>query len=101
MLVPFPFTDLSGNKVRPAIIISDGKIGDNVVVVFVTSKLKTKEKHAIKIKPSVQNGLKTLSFVHCGKIASLSKRIILGELGQLEESDRAEIDTRLRGVLGL
>ena len=49
ILVPFPFTDLSGNKVRPALIISKEKIGVDVIVVFITSQNKPNEKHLVPI----------------------------------------------------
>ena len=52
ILVPFPFTDLSGNKVRPAVIISDGKVGNDVVVVFITSQTKLKCAHFVTVKPA-------------------------------------------------
>jgi len=34
ILVPFPFTDLSGTKVRPALMVSHRLHGEDVVVVF-------------------------------------------------------------------
>ena len=38
ILTPFPFTDLTGNKVRPAIIISvDDRQGNDVIIIFVSS----------------------------------------------------------------
>jgi mRNA interferase MazF len=101
ILVPFPFTDLSGNKVRPAVIVSKGKIGSDVVVVFVTSQPKSKEKHLVSIKPTVQNGLKAISKIVCGKIATLDVKIILGELGVLSASENASVDKELKQIFGL
>jgi mRNA interferase MazF len=38
VLTPFPFTDLSGAKVRPAVIISrSDRAGDDVILAFVSS----------------------------------------------------------------
>ena len=76
VLVPFPFTDLFGNKVRPAIIISKGKIGNDVIVVFVTSQSKLKEKHLVKINPTLHTGLKVMSQIICAKIATLDSKIV-------------------------
>lgn len=99
--MPFPFTDLSGNKVRPAVIISDGKIGDDVVVVFITSQAKMKGAHLITIIPSEENGLKVVSKIVCAKIATLDAKIILGELGVVSGTLLVEVDAQLRKVLGL
>lgn len=101
ILVPFPFTDLSGNKVRPAIIVSERKTGSDVVVVFITSQTKLKDKHLVSIKPEEGNGLKIPSKVVCSKIATLDAKIVLGELGTVSDSVLCEINNELRKVLGL
>jgi mRNA interferase MazF len=75
ILVPFPFTHLSGNKVRPAIVISGRKVGSDVVVVFITSQTKSKETHLVSINPEVGNGIKVPSKVVCSKIATLDTKL--------------------------
>jgi mRNA interferase MazF len=37
VLVPFPFTDLTGQKVRPALVISPDPPGEDVMVAFISS----------------------------------------------------------------
>lgn len=101
VLVPFPFTDLSGNKVRPAVIISEKKIGSDVIVVFITSQTKLKEKHQVTIKPEAGNGLKVPSRVICSKIATLDAKIVLGELGAVSDAVQSEINRELRTILSL
>jgi mRNA interferase MazF len=101
VLVPFPFTDLSGNKVRPAVIISNGKVGADVVVVFITSQVKQKSTHLVIVKPTEDNGLKVVSKVMCAKIATLDAKIVIGELGVLSNVITAEIDSELRKVFDL
>jgi mRNA interferase MazF len=101
VLVPFPFTDLSGNKVRPALIVSDGKVGSDVVVVFITSQTKSKGQYLVTLKPSEENGLKIPSQVVCAKLATLDTKIILGELGALATSDLTLVDNKIRKILKL
>jgi mRNA interferase MazF len=101
ILVPFPFTDLSGNKVRPALIISQGKIGGDVVVVFVTSQSKFKERHLVSIAPDELNGLKVKSTVVCSKIATLDSKIVLGELGKLSSEVQKKVDAEIKKMLGI
>jgi mRNA interferase MazF len=40
VIVPFPFTDLSGNKKRPAFVLADLQ-GDDIIVCQITSKAKS------------------------------------------------------------
>lgn len=100
VLVPFPFTDLSGSKVRPAVIVSDGKVGADVVLLFITSQSKLKGKHLVRITPGEENGIKTKSKIVCSKIATLEAKIIIGELGVLAASDLKKVDIELKKVLG-
>ena len=101
VLVPFPFTDLSGNKVRPALIISKVPTKNDVVMVFITSKTKAKAKNLVSVQPDSQTGLKIKSHIVCGKIATLDKKIILGELGSLTKAAEKKVDNELKKVLGL
>ena len=60
ILTPFPFTDLSSTKVRPAVIVSDLVKGDDVVVVFVSSiKSKKIQKTDITLNSSDKTFHKT------------------------------------------
>lgn len=101
VLVPFPFTDLSAQKVRPALIISNQPKSADVVLLFITSQSKSKLPFLVSILPSDLNGLKTKSFIVCSKIATLNSKVILGELGEIEPGILDQIDIELRKVLGL
>lgn len=97
VLIPFPFTDLSGQKVRPALVLYNQKTGDDCIVVFISSK---KEKRGgifdIPLSPTEQNGIKVDSTLKVSKIATLQKRIVIGELGRLEQSAINDVDTILK-----
>lgn len=106
ILVPFPFTDLSGSKVRPALIVGDVNEFD-VIVVFISSVVPDKLNRANFLILSNsqffnETGLKKDSIVKCDKIMTLSKSIVLGEIGNLPQSIfQSEIKPRLKEVLKL
>ena len=81
--VPFPFTDLTDTKVRPAVVLSSFKKGEDVVVAFISSQKEKRGAFDIEIVPSQENGLRVLSKIKCAKLATLDIKIILGELGLL------------------
>jgi len=101
ILVPFPFTDLSGSKVRPAIIVSNREVGSDIVVVFLTSKKAFKGKYLVSISPNKDNGLKAKSKIVCFKLATLDTKIVLGELGTVSTKEQKQIDTHLKKIFGL
>ena len=106
VLVPFPFTDLSAQKVRPAVIISDTKYSKyNVIVAFISSTSKGNKATGVEIKSNhayfEETGLKKSSVVKCNKIATLNKKIILGELGYLPKQIQKKVDTKLKKIIGI
>lgn len=102
VLIPFPFTDLSANKVRPALIISKNRNrNDDIVVVFISSIVKGRIFNTdVKIKKDHKNfkktGLKTDSMIKVDKIATLNKKIIIGELGVLNKQILKEVNKKLK-----
>ncbi len=96
VLVSFPFTDLSGTKVRPAVVVSNKPIGDDVVVAFISSNTKKTRKFEIFLKMSEENGLKSDSVVIVSKLATLEKKTILGEIGQLSSHEILEVKKKLK-----
>lgn len=98
MLVPFPFTDLSGSKVRPAVIVSRNMLGDDVVVVFVSSRTDKRTNYDVSVDANSKTGLKTPSVIKCSKIATLDKKVVLGELGILPPVVRKKLFVILKKV---
>src|SRR3972149_3233722 len=81
VLIPIPFTDLSSNKNRPVIIISNdnyNKSNPDIVVVALTSNLVFENKYSIEIdNHNLEGGkLPQKSRIRCDKIYTLSKNIV-------------------------
>jgi mRNA interferase MazF len=101
ILVPFPFTDLSGHKVRPALVLHSGR-GEDFIACFISSKQNAKVGSLdIQIKPDTRNGLKVDSVIKIAKMATLEKRIALGEIGSLDEATLRAIDKKLKATFSL
>lgn len=96
VLVPFPFTDFSSQKIRPALIISKTAArSDDIIVLFITSNTQKKSPHSYTIlsnhKNFLKTGLKVSSSIRCDKVGTLSKKVILGEIGFISEATMKEI----------
>lgn len=98
VLIPFPFTDLSGSKVRPAVILSNKTIGDDIILAFISSNTKKKGTFGVRIKMDKKNGLKSDSVILVSKIATLEKKIILGEIGELSFTDIQHVKEKMKNL---
>jgi mRNA interferase MazF len=84
VLVPFPFTDLTAAKLRPALVIYEGE--KDVVMAFISSKIPSElsEVDILITKDHTsfrKAGLKVDSVIKLDKIATVLKDLIVGELG--------------------
>ncbi|MBS4029336.1 MAG: type II toxin-antitoxin system PemK/MazF family toxin [Ignavibacteriales bacterium] len=90
VLVPFPFTDLTTTKQRPALIISPNEYNqfDEVVIAFVTSQLHSPLRVGdYHIKHWQTAGLPKPSLIRM-KFATLHNSVIIKRLGNLNEEDK-------------
>ena len=99
VLIPFPFTDLKGSKIRPAVVLSQSEL--DVTICFITSELKWKTEYDVSAFPSKSNGLKAPSLIRTGKIATIDSTLVLGELGELSNVEIAELDKGLKNLFQL
>ncbi|MBX7045952.1 MAG: type II toxin-antitoxin system PemK/MazF family toxin [Ignavibacteria bacterium] len=106
ILTPFPFTDLSQNKVRPAIILSSGISERDVIICFISSVIHRIENETdilLKDNDSTfpKSGLKVSSLIKTNKIATVDKGIILGKLGELDSELLNKLDFNLKKIFDL
>ncbi len=101
VLVPFPFGDLSANKVRPALCLTS-TIGEyeEVIIAFITSKVhKQSLTTDILIQKETQDwigtGLSVDSVIHLHKIVTISKEIIKRKLGEININTEIMIKRKL------
>ncbi|MEA5141388.1 type II toxin-antitoxin system PemK/MazF family toxin [Arcicella rigui] len=99
ILIPFPFTDLTGNKLRPAVILVDSS--KDITVCFITTQLKWKEDTDIELFPSKVNGIKKHSLIRLSKIATIDKSLALGKLGELDNIEIKELNAKLKDLFQL
>ena len=101
VLVPFPFSDLSNNKIRPAIVLSTDIKNRDVILVFITSKIHDKYTVFVPVTPTTRNCLKLPSIIVCDKIATLDKKVCLGQIGILEKETFAKVEVKIKKAMGL
>ena len=107
VLTPFPFTDLKSKKVRPALIVSSDELESNDVILAFISSVKRKEigitdlvlkEHDMGFK---ETGLKVDSTLKLGKLATIHKNIVLGEIGYLSSNFMEIANEKLKIALSI
>jgi mRNA interferase MazF len=103
VLITFPFTDLTSAKVRPALVLYEGE--KDVTVIFVSSRIAKATANDVLIKQEhlefKKTGLKVDSFLKVEKIATLSKKLVMGELGEVGPKLKMEINDKIGKALRL
>jgi len=97
IFIPFPFTDQSGSKPRPALVL--GQVGQDVTVCAITSQMNHRQLYDIAIQPTNLNGLKKPSLVRVSKIMTIHSKLISGVLGGLDAFEIALIELSLKQYL--
>jgi mRNA interferase MazF len=97
ILIPFPFTDLKGSTIRPAVVLCQSEL--DVTICFITSELRWKTECDVSVFPSKGNGLKVPSLIRVSKIATINSDLALGELGELSNTEIDELNNGLKQLL--
>jgi mRNA interferase MazF len=103
VLVPFPFTDQSGLKKRPAVVVSSTTYHaqrPDLVIMAITSQIRarlafaeftvTEWKKAGLLLPSVVKPILT----------TIEKRLVLKKLGQFQPTDLVSLRTSTSAIIG-
>jgi mRNA interferase MazF len=102
ILVPFPFTDQSTTKKRPALVVSSADYNTerpDVIVMAVTSQARSENRFDIPIQAWQQAKLLKPSVVK-PVIATIEQGLVIKLLGRLTEPDRETLRDRMRDFLG-
>ncbi|MDP3742168.1 MAG: type II toxin-antitoxin system PemK/MazF family toxin [Candidatus Micrarchaeota archaeon] len=95
VVLPFPFSDLSASKNRPALVVAT-LIGEDVILCQITSVLRADEYIlALSDNDFKQGALRIESRIKCNRLFTADKSIISYKLGSLKESKIKEVERKL------
>ena len=100
--VPFPFTDLTQTKLRPALVVSNkevNKTGD-VILAMITSVEKTEVMSMAINSEDVTQPLPKDSFVRCHKLVTISQSLILKTISTAKPNFVENVADRIRLLIG-
>ena len=100
VLVPFPFTDLSQTKLKPAVVLHVDSVNNDITVCFISSQALTNlSLEEFAINPSdpefISTGLRVASKVRVSRIVTLDKSLVTRRIGKLGISQVQQLDNIL------
>lgn len=99
VLIPIPFTDLTSQKKRPAVVISSNSYNnthEDIVVVALTSNVEPRDFTIMVASENLEEGsLKVKSMIRVDKIYTLNKSIVIRTFGRVN----SEILSKIRASL--
>jgi mRNA interferase MazF len=100
VLARYPFTNLLNAKVRPAVVVSEQHISEDVFIVPLTSKVVSLLPGEFVLSGWADAGLNVPTAVKRG-IYTTNKRLIIKKIGILAISDAQKLENSLMNWLGL
>ncbi|MEK6862756.1 MAG: type II toxin-antitoxin system PemK/MazF family toxin [Nanoarchaeota archaeon] len=95
VVIPFPFSDLSSSKKRPALVLASLE-GDDLILCQITSEARF-DNYAIGLKDIdfKQGRLNINSFIRPNKLFTADKSLIQYKIGSLKDNKLKEVITKL------
>jgi mRNA interferase MazF len=90
VLVPFPFTDLTGSKFRPVLLLRRAShVFDDWLVCMISSQLRQAEPDLDEIltpedSDFAGSGLKAASVLRLARLAVVDGNLLVGQIGEIE-----------------
>jgi len=95
VVTPFPFSDLTASKKRPALVVAELK-GDDIIICLITSQ-NAKDDYAVSLASNdLANGqLKQNSNIRPNRLFTIDAKIILYRIGTLRKEKTEKVAEKI------
>ncbi len=95
VVVPFPFSDLSSSKKRPALVVANLTRND-IILIQITSEARTDEYAIVLKNEDFKNGsLNQISMIRPNKLFTADNSIISYKIGSIKENKMKVVEEKL------
>lgn len=91
ILLPFPFSDLSGRKLRPALVLADAGRGDWVLCQITSKPYADPTAIPLARGDFVEGGLQRESYARANKLFTAHERLFQRAVGELRPDSHARV----------
>jgi mRNA interferase MazF len=98
VLVPFPFSDLSQSKLRPAVVLADAGKGDFVLCQITSNTYADARAIELTNASFVTGSLRFVSYARPAKLFTANRSLLVSQVGELTAGSLKQI---VDGVVAL
>lgn len=99
ILIRYPFSDLSGSKIRPAVVVNAPHVSQDLIIVPLTSRTSSLLPGEFTLMNWQKSGLNVASAIKRG-IYTVQKDLCLKTVGRLSATDETQLEQSLKQWLG-
>ncbi|MCL2059990.1 MAG: type II toxin-antitoxin system PemK/MazF family toxin [Oscillospiraceae bacterium] len=98
VVIPFPFSDLSSSKRRPALVLVDLK-GDDLILCQITSQSLSDDMAVTVGLTDVEKGaLNVVSNIRPNRLFTADENIVLYKIGQLKKDKMDDVIAKIKNM---
>ncbi len=101
IIASFPYSDYTGFKARPAVVITTtaGMFGDFVIAMISSTVPGQLSSFQLKLEPDNLNNLRKDSIIKVNRLATIEKSMIISAIGKLNETYLAEFKRMFKSLV--
>lgn len=99
VVLPFPFSDLSAQKIRPALVLADAGRGDWVLCQITSNAFADDRAVELNETDFVNGSLQRTSYARPGKLFTANAALITGIAGQLAPTSHIKVRNAVLALL--
>src|SRR5689334_17506400 len=101
VIASFPYTDFTGFKARPAVIVTvtADRLGDFIVAMISSTVPIQLSSFQLKIEPDHLNNLRMPSVLKVNRLATVEKNMIVAAMGELNDDYLAEFKRLFKSLV--
>ena len=99
VLVPFPFSDLSRSKLRPAVVLAEADRDDLILCQVTSNAYADGAAVALTSSDFLAGSLQRVSYARPGKLFTANTSLIVGDVGVLQDAARDRLVDAVVAIL--
>lgn len=99
VLLPFPFSDLARNKIRPALLVADADRGDWLACQITSNPYADTGAIPLDYRDFQTGGLQRTSYIRPAKLFTAHASLFLGQVGTLQQHHLTRVRNAIIQIL--